>query len=182
MDALRQSLREAPVVDRNGYEYFVHGITDGIPPLEPDVLRDVAAAIRDRVDMDAVDTIVGPEAMGIHLATALSLETDVPFVVVRKREYGFPEEVAIHQETSYGEGELHLNGVEEGDAVLLVDDVLSSGGTIRAVVEALELAGAELVDVVVVLRRTDADSGDLPVEVTTLLDLHVEDGRVVVEN
>lgn len=177
---LERSIREAPVVDRDGYEYFVHGVTDGVPAVEPAVLRAVVDGIEARVDLEAVEKIVAPESMGIHHATALSLETEIPFVVVRKRSYGFPDEVAVHQETSYGESELHVNGVEAGDAVLLVDDVLSSGGTIEAVHAALESIGADLIDVVVVLRRVDVDRGELPLEVTSLLDVRIEDGEVVV--
>ena len=178
---LARSLREAPVVERDDYDYFVHGVTDGVPLVEPAVLRAVADGIRDRVDLENVEKIVAPESMGIHHATALSLETGIPFVVVRKRSYDFPDEVAVHQETSYGESELHVNGIEAGDRVLLVDDVFSSGGTIEAVCDALESIGAELVDVVVVLRRVDVEPDDLPVEVTSLLEVRVEDGTVVVE-
>ena len=47
--------------------------------------------------------------MGIHLATALSLEVGVPFVVVRKRKYGLPGELAVHQTTGYSKGELYIN-------------------------------------------------------------------------
>ena len=182
MDALKASLRAAPVVDRNGYEYFVHGVTDGIPIVEPAVMRDVARAIAAHVDPTEFDKIVAPEAMGIHHATAVSLELDRPFVVVRKRGYGFEGERALHQETSYGEGELYLNAIDPGDRVLLVDDVRSSGGTLRAVVDGLLEVGAELVDVVVVVGRTDTDPVELPVPVTTLLEVHVEDGRVVIDD
>ena len=178
MEALTRSLREAPVVRRGEYEYFVHGVTDGIPPLEPAILEEVAEAIRSTVDLDGVEKIVAPEAMGVHHGAALSLATGLPLVVVRKREYGFDDEVAVHQETSYGESEFYLNGVEPGDRVLLVDDVLSSGGTIRSVCAGLEQAGATIADVVVVLRRVDVDPGELPVPVTSLLDVRVEDGRV----
>ncbi|ELY48234.1 hypoxanthine/guanine phosphoribosyltransferase [Natronorubrum sulfidifaciens] len=178
LEPLARSLRQAPVVDRDGYEYFVHGVTDGIPPLEPAVLCAVADGIRERVDLESVDKIVAPEAMGIHHGTALSIATDVPLVVVRKRSYGFPEEVAVHQETSYGESELYLNGVDAGDRVLLVDDVLSSGGTIEAVCDALEAVEAELVDIVVVLRRVDVDHADVSRDVTSLLDVRVRDGQV----
>ena len=180
MDALRRSLREAPVVERDGYEYFVHGVTDGIPPLEPAILREVVEGIRETVSLEDVDVIVAPEAMGIHHATALSLATDIPLVVVRKRSYGFPEEIAAHQETPYGESEFYLNGLHAGDRVLLIDDVLSSGSTINAVCGALDAAGVELADVVVVLRRVDGEYGDLPVDVTALLDVRVEDGSVVI--
>ena len=181
MDELERSLREAPVVDRDGYEYFVHGVTDGIPLVEPAVLEEITERFRERIGFDEVDKLVTPEAMGIHHATALSLATDVPFVVVRKRAYGFPDEVAVHQRTSYGESELHVNGVEAGDRMVLVDDVLSGGDTIRAVCSALESIGAEIRDVLVVLRRVDTEREELPVDVTALLDVAVEDGRVVVD-
>ena len=52
-------------------------------------------------DLD-VDKIVAVEAMGIHLATALSLATDIPFVVIRKREYGLEGECEVYQKTGYG--------------------------------------------------------------------------------
>ncbi|ADB61367.1 phosphoribosyltransferase [Haloterrigena turkmenica DSM 5511] len=177
---LARSLREAPVVDRDGYEYFVHGVTDGVPPLDPAVLEAIADGIRERIDLEGVDTLVAPEAMGIHHGTALSLATRIPLVVVRKRSYGFPEEVAVHQETSYGESDLYLNGVDAGDRVVVVDDVLSSGGTIEAVCEALEAVGAEIVDIVTVLRRVDADHGDISRPVTSLLDVRVRDGALEV--
>ncbi|SEH15485.1 adenine phosphoribosyltransferase [Natronorubrum sediminis] len=178
LEPLARSVREAPVVDRDGYEYFVHGVSDGVPPIEPTVLRAIADGIRQRVDLTDVDTLVAPEAMGIHHGTALSLASELPLAVVRKRSYGFPDEVAVHQETSYGESDLFLNGVDPGDRVVLVDDVLSSGGTIEAVCEALEAAEAEIADVVVVLRRVDVPHEDLSREVTSLLDIRVRDGAV----
>ncbi len=180
LEPLARSLREAPVVDRNGYEYFVHGVTDGVPPLAPDVLRAVADGIRTRVDLEGVDALVAPEAMGIHHATALSLATDVPLVVVRKRSYGFDDEVAVHQETSYGESDLYLNGVDAGDRVVVIDDVYSSGGTIEAVCGALERVDAEIGAVVTVLRRADVDQPDFDHEVVSLLDVEIVDGQVEV--
>lgn len=180
LEPLAASLREAPVVQRADYEYFVHGVTDGVPVVEPAVLEAVAAGIEEAVDLSDVDLLVAPEAMGIHHTTALALSTGLPFVVVRKRSYGFENEVEVHQETGYGESDLYVNGIERGDRVVLVDDVLSTGNTIRAVTAALEEIGAEIVDVVVVARRVDSDPGELPVPVTALLELRVEDGRVVV--
>jgi adenine phosphoribosyltransferase len=171
---LEQTLREAPVVDREEYQYVVTPVTDAIPEVEPALLREMATGIAHATDLGAVDRALAPEAMGIHHAAALAIEQDLPFVVARKREYGLPGEVAVHQETAYGEDDLYLDGVDGGDRLLLVDDMLSSGGTLRAIHEACESTGAEVVDCVVVLRRADPD---LPFPVTALADIDVVDGR-----
>jgi adenine phosphoribosyltransferase len=181
METLKRTLREAPVVDRGGYQYFVHPVTDCLPEVDPELLREIATEFAKRVDADAVDKIITPEAMGIHHAAALSLELDVPFVVARKRDYGFDGEVAVHQTTGYADGKLYVNSVGEGDSLLLVDDVVSTGGTVRAMCDAVAETGAELVGALAVIeRRTDDECVDLPVEVTTLLTVDVVDGEVVI--
>lgn len=181
-ERLKKSLLEAPVVrkekDGEVYEYFVHPITDGVPPLEPAVLREVVVGVVRRADVEGIDKIVAPEAMGIHIATAVSLAVDAPVTVVRKRSYGFDEEVSVSQVTGYSEGEMYLNSVEEGDRVLLVDDVLSTGGTLSAVHEALESVGAEIVDTVVVIEKGEPPEMDF--EVKSLVRADVKNGEVVV--
>jgi len=180
METLKRTLREAPVVERGEYDYFVHPITDGLPLVEPSLLREVVAGVKDLTSMDRVEKIVTPEAMGIHITTALSLDTDTPFVIVRKRPYGFAGEVAVHQTTGYAEGELYLNSVGTDDRVLLLDDVLATGGTLSAVCAAIEQTGAELVDVVTVIRRETGEVPELPVTPKSLVTVDVVDGRVVV--
>lgn len=179
LDRLRATLRDAPVVDMGDYDYVVTPVTDGIPPVDPDLLREVATAIAGVADVEAADKIVAPEAMGIHHATALSMETGTPFVVVRKRSYGLPGEVSVHQETGYAESELYVNYVEAGDRVVVVDDMFSTGGTLTAVCDALDSIGAEVLDAVTVLRRGHA-TPDLPTDLTSLLWIDLDEGEVVV--
>lgn len=182
MERLRSSLHDAPIIDKNGYEYLVHPISNGVPMLDPALLREVIVGVIQVVDFD-VDKIVTPEAMGIHLATALSLQTDTPLVVIRKRSYGLDGEVALHQQTGYSESDLYINDVEEGDRVLVVDDLLSTGGTIAAICDALDDIGAEITDIVVVLRKVGPSAlDDTNYEATSLLDITVEDGTVTVHN
>ena len=95
LEKLVESLRNAPVVKKGDYNYFVHGISDGVPALDPCVLKEIAQVLKERLDLSGVDKIVGVEAMGIHIATALALETGLPFVVIRKREYGLEGEHEI---------------------------------------------------------------------------------------
>jgi adenine phosphoribosyltransferase len=182
MERLRQSLLDAPIVrkekDGEVYEYFVHPITDGVPPLDPAVMREVVVGVVRCADVESIDKVVAPEAMGVHIGTAVSLATDVPLVVVRKRSYGFDGEVSLSQETGYSEGDMFLNAIGEGDRVLLVDDVLSTGGTLSAVHEALESAGAEVVDTVVVIEK--GEPPELGFDVESLVRADVRDGEVVV--
>lgn len=159
LDRLVSSLETCPMVKRGDYNYFIHPITDGVPIIDPALLRDVCSGMLKILDLNGVDKIVVVEAMGIHIGSVLSIMTDIPMTIVRKRVYKLPGEVAIHQTTGYSKGELYLNGIKKGDRVVIVDDVVSTGGTLRAVLQALAIAGADVVDVCVAIQRGDPSIG-----------------------
>ena len=147
------------MVKRGEYNYFIHPITDGVPLVEPALLRDVCSAMIKMIDWKDVDKIVVVEAMGIHIGAVLSVMTDIPMTVMRKREYKMPGEVAVHQTTGYSKGELYINGIKKGERVVIIDDVISTGGTMRALLKALEISGAEVVDVCIAIQRGNPDIG-----------------------
>lgn len=169
MKRLRQSVHDAPVVERDGYRYLVHPVSNGIPTLDPRLMREVVTGLVQLVDFEDADVIVTPVTMGVHVATALSLVTDVPLVVIRSREYGFDGELPFE----HPDGEYYLNDVTAGDRVVVVDDLVNSGKSIAAVVEALDDVGAELFDVACVLRRVGSADDLADVDVKRLLDVSV---------
>ncbi|OPX63279.1 MAG: Hypoxanthine/guanine phosphoribosyltransferase [Methanomassiliicoccales archaeon PtaB.Bin134] len=180
LERLKESLERSEVVRFGEYQYFVHPVTDGIPAMDPAVLDEVLNRIYDLMDMD-VDYLVGAEAMAIPLIVSLSLMTGIPYNVVRKRRYGLPGEVSVRQTTGYSEKDLYINGLKKGDRVLLLDDVVSTGGTLRAVVKALQEMGVEVRDIIVVVRKTDRLEElerDLGQSVRTLVSVEVRDGKV----
>ncbi|MGA9138978.1 MAG: hypoxanthine/guanine phosphoribosyltransferase [Methanocella sp.] len=178
---LKESLKNAPIVKRGEYNYFIHPISDGVPLVRPELLREVIACVVRYADLD-VDKIVTIEAMGLPLGSALSQITDLPFIIVRKRKYGLPGEIAVHQATGYSKGELYLNGINKGDRVIIIDDVISTGGTSRAVIKALEMAGAEIKDIIVVIERGDGKKiiEDMGYDVKTLVKIDVDANGVKV--
>ncbi|MFB6112004.1 MAG: hypoxanthine/guanine phosphoribosyltransferase [Halobacteriaceae archaeon] len=181
MDKLRQSLLDAPIIEKEGYQYFVHPISDGVPMLKPGLLREIVIGIIRKAELEDVDKIVTPAAMGIHISTAVSLMTDIPLVVIRKRRYGLDGEVALAQETGYSENEMYINDVDPGDDVLVLDDVLSTGGTLRAIAEALNSIDAEIRDIVAVIKKAgENELDDTSYDVKTLINVTVEDGEVII--
>ena len=183
LEKLKKSLEESPIVKKGEYNYFVHPVTDGIPLTQPEVLKEIAVAVKTNFCL-AVDKIVCVEAMGIHLATALSLETGIPFVVVRKRQYGLPGEVAVHQTTGYSQGKLYINGLNPGDKIMLIDDVVSTGGTMISVLKALKNMGVKIEEVVAVIEKGDGKrlvEAETGLEVNALIKVDVVDGQVFAE-
>ena len=179
LERLTKSLLEAPIFKRGEYNYFIHPITDGVPEVRPELIREVTGHIMRIADLE-VDKIVTVEAMGIPIGTGLSIICDIPLVIIRKRKYGLPGEIEISQVTGYSRSQLFLNGINKGDRVIVVDDVISTGGTLLAVLKSLEVAGAIVKDVVVVVKRGEGVER-LRKEgyaVKTMVDVEVGESRV----
>ncbi|MEC8079342.1 MAG: hypoxanthine/guanine phosphoribosyltransferase [Candidatus Thermoplasmatota archaeon] len=183
MQRLSASLESAPIVWKDGYPYFVHPVTDGVPRLEGEVLSAIVHLIGERVAWDDVDLILGIEAMGLPLTAPLSVQHDRPLVVARKRAYGLEGEVVVDQSTGYSKGAMYLNDVRPGERVLIVDDVLSTGGTLRAVIDGIRRCGAEVAQVVIVVEKgpgmADLHRDEPSLNLSALIAVDVVDGRVV---
>jgi len=180
LEALKASILDSAVVRRGEYDYMVHPLTDGIPLVEPRILNEVVDAMVEVGDFDC-DFIVTIEALGIPLATALSLKTGKPFNIVRKKMYGLPGEVNLTQMTGYSKSTLWINGVKAGDRVVIVDDVVSTGGTLWALVEALKKMQVKIVDILVVFEKTDKKheiERKIGQQIKALVKVEVVDGKV----
>lgn len=184
LENFKKTLEEAPVVKKGDYDYVIHPITDGIPLMDPEILMEIVRVIKKNIDLDC-DKIVCVESMGIHLATALSIETGIPFNVIRKREYGVEGEVKVHQTTGYSTSELFINYINKGDKIILLDDVISTGGTIRAVIETLVDMGVEIANVIAVVEKGEGKKilkDKTGFDILTIVNLDVVDGKVLIKS
>lgn len=187
LEKLKKSLEEAPVIqkecDGQTYNYFIHPISDGIPQTDPAVLEEIADYIISDGKTGGTDKIVTVEAMGIPIATALSLKTGIPVSIIRKREYGLNGEVELSQSTGYSKGSLFINGLEKGDRILIVDDVISTGGTLLPLLETLNTMETDIAGVYCVIGRgegTEHIKEKTGVDVTVLVDIAVSKDGVTV--
>ncbi|MFP4000534.1 MAG: hypoxanthine/guanine phosphoribosyltransferase [Thermoplasmata archaeon] len=180
LEKLKRSVKECPVVDMGDYHYFIHPLSDGLPQVEQDLLHEVVRAVKEKGNLDC-DYILTAQSMGFPLAAALSMETGLPYKFIRKREYGLEGEVSIDQTTGYSKSEMYLNFVEEGDRVFLIDDVLSTGGTLKAIITTLQDMGVEICDVIVVFEKVGTKVSleeELGVKIKSLLKIEMDGSEV----
>lgn len=136
---LKKSLLSVPIIHRGKYPYMIHPLSDGFPFISPDLLAEVVCDLKKMIEpFTPFDKIVTVEAMGIPIATLLSKEMNVPFMIIRKRCYGLADEICMQQETGYSRSGLFINGIQKNDTIVLVDDIISTGGTLQAIIQTLK--------------------------------------------
>jgi len=114
---------------------------------DPTAFKYVIGQITDYAKNLGVDVVVGPEARGFLFGVPTALDLGVGFVPVRKPGK-LPRAVEIaHYELEYGTDSLciHADAIKPGQKVLIVDDLLATGGTLKATIELIERLGGEVV-------------------------------------
>ncbi len=120
------------------------------------VIEGLAAVGRDGTGAVVVDKVVGMEARGFIVAAPVALALGVGFVPVRKAGKLPRATHAVSYALEYADAtlEVHRDGIAPGDRVLLVDDVLATGGTVKATQELVERCGGIAVGVAVLMELT----------------------------
>ena len=135
------------------------------------VVEALAGAGRDAAGNVVVDRVVGMEARGFMFAAPVALALGVGFVPVRKPGKLPWETREVAYELEYGSEtlQMHMDALAPGDRVLVVDDVLATGGTARATVQLIEQGGGVAHALAVLMELSflpgRAAVGDLPVTV-----------------
>ncbi len=119
------------------------------------VVQDLAAPFRQQ----GIDRVAAIEARGFVIGAPLAVELGAGFVPMRKAGKLPHETFSAQYELEYGDAaiELHQDGMQPGDNVLLVDDVLATGGTLAAAVELVRQTGANVAGIVTLIELTALD-------------------------
>ena len=182
LTVLQESLRGSPIIWKGEYPYFIHPISDGIPRMDADVLRATRDLIVEMVDWSNIDLIVSVEAMGLPLLAAVGDATGKPTVVIRKRQYGMEGEVRVDVATGYSQSTTYINDIAPDERILIVDDVISTGGTLEPILATLEDMGVILQDIVIAIEKGEGrerlakERPEWPIR--TLARIDIIDGRV----
>jgi adenine phosphoribosyltransferase len=143
MDAIRARIRDVPDFPRKGIVF------KDITPVLADakLFREVIDALVKRWKGERIDKVIGIESRGFIFAAPLAYALGAGFTMVRKPGKLPWNVIREAYALEYGEAtlELHIDAVGPGERVLVVDDVLATGGTAEAVGRLVARQGAELV-------------------------------------
>jgi len=115
----------------------------------PEALRYVIGKFVERYKDKEIDKIVGIESRGFIFGSILAHELNIPFILARKPGKLPAETEKIEYETEYSKDgiEIHKDGINPGEKVLIVDDLLATSGTSRAAAELVEKMGGKVEEI-----------------------------------
>ena len=146
-------------------EEYVVSIPDF--PEEGIVFRDVTSILQDaqglhlavdliqeKLDGVDFDIVVGPESRGFIFGVPVAYNLRKPFIPVRKKGKLPRETVSIQFDLEYGSAslEMHKDAIEPGQKVVIIDDLMATGGTTEAMVKLIESLGGEVVKIVFLME------------------------------
>lgn len=135
-----------------------------ISPLmaDGDAYRYATKQIVDYAKDKDVEMIVGPEARGFIVGCPVAYELGVGFAPARKKGKLPREVIEVNYGLEYGEDtlQLHKDAIQPGQKVLVVDDLLATGGTLAATIELIEELGGVVVGTAFIIELTDLNGRD----------------------
>ena len=152
MSDLKAMVREVPDFPTPGV-----GFKDVTPLLaDPASLRETVSELGAWVKAKDADLVLGAEARGFWLGSAIALEAGGGFIPARRPGKLPPETVSARYVLEYGENslELHPDLIPKGSRVVIHDDVLATGGTVEAICGLVEQLGGEVVGACFIIELT----------------------------
>lgn len=150
---LEFSLQHAILQKKGNYEYLVSPL-ESIPcALSADLIAEIVEEIIRIGVVEEMDIIVCLEAMGIHLGAVLSQQTGKPLSIARKKKHNIKPRIKFTCRTNYAQRTYYLYGSFTGKRILIIDDIIAGGDTLRQTVIALQGHGAIVKHVLVVVAR-----------------------------
>ena len=160
MNPLIYCFDDREIIEINQRGFIVNPLTEQIPATTAEMLQYASEAIL-KVANNDFEKVVGEEDKGGIIVAGVALASKKPFGMLRWYPSGIDGQVQVPFTNEYTEGMLYLNGVEAGDRVLIVDDMISTGGTMLGIIQAVRKAGAEITDIVCIGEKVNYDGVEL---------------------
>ncbi|MBC8247722.1 MAG: adenine phosphoribosyltransferase [Deltaproteobacteria bacterium] len=124
---------------------------------DPEAFRYTCDLLYDRYKNMKIDKVVSIDARGFIFGAVLAYKLDVGLVLVRKKGKLPPETIQEEYTLEYGTNvvEISKHGIQKGDQVLIVDDLIATGGTVSAAAKLVEALGGDVIECAFVIELPD---------------------------
>jgi len=124
---------------------------------DPDAFQEAIDALIDHYADKDIDLVVGIESRGFVFGAPMAYEMGAGFVMVRKPGKLPAEAISASYTLEYGTNtlEMHKDSIQPGQRILLVDDLIATGGSAKAAAELIEQLGGEIVGIAFLIELTD---------------------------
>ena len=154
-DKIKKGIRNIPDFPKKGIQF------KDITPLlmKPKLYSEVIETFSKRYSSMDIDVIVGIESRGFIFAGPLSLKLNCSFALARKKGKLPSQTVQAKYDLEYGTDylEMHTDSIKSGSNVLIIDDLLATGGTTKAVVDLVEKLNGNLIEIAYLIELADLD-------------------------
>jgi len=129
---------------------------------DPKLLKESIDQMTEKFEGMGVDIVVGPESRGFIFGTPIAYKLNAGFVPVRKPGKLPAETVKYKYDLEYGTDtlEIHKDAIKKGQKVLIVDDLLATGGTVSTTAKLVEILGGEVVGLGFLIELTELKGRD----------------------
>jgi len=124
---------------------------------DPKVLSNLISHLSSLFANKAYDVICGIEARGLIFGTALALQVEKPFVMARKKGKLPGKTITNEYSLEYGDSclEMQVDAIKAGEKVLIIDDILATGGTAKSAAKLIEKLGGQVVGIGFIVELTE---------------------------
>lgn len=142
----------------------------------PKAMRHVTRKLADFIEDQDANLVLAPEARGFLFGLPAAVEADVAFAPVRKPGKLPRETIQETYDLEYGTDtlQMHADAIKPGDRVVIIDDLLATGGTVEAIRKMAEKQGAKVVGAAFVVELDDLKGRDRMQQIPVLSLVHYE--------
>ena len=157
MDKLKEEIKSAKILDLNSYKFKVFSFGERGQKLSYELMNEITKKLSKSItnNFENFDYILSPEPGG-HLwgsLVASNLKKDIN--ILRLHPSNEKGEIKVFRKTAYNNNQLFFNKFKKGDKVVLLDDIISSGSSLKSIIEMLVKQGIEIIGVQTILVRTN---------------------------
>lgn len=155
MKELIRAFNNQPLVKIKNRNYIINPLLDHAPETSYELMKDVVAELTKITALTRSNKIIGEEDRGGYIAALMAYKNKKSLAMVKWNPCGLKGNLGINFRNAYTNGKMYVHGIRKGEDVILMEDIIDSGGTLIAMIKLLRKSGVTICDVVAIAEKIE---------------------------